>query len=396
MLIGSTDTPGVDVGKLRVTVHHNRFDNVLQRAPRVRFGQVDVYNNYYVATSPNYQYSLGVGVQSAIYAQNNYFRLSGAAGNVIHYWKGTAITAIGSLTPAGPVDLVAAYNAAVVGFADYTLDDAVDELTEPGFEPETDGWLVFDGDRLVGYGSIFGKGEFQVLDMDAVTSDPLVEAYLLGVITRRAQELGAAHGHTSVQLDTGVYRQDSGRRERLESYGYVRGTTFHRMRIDHSGPVAVPEVPAGVTVRRGTPDEQSQREAHAVLVEAFEGQYGFEKRPFEEWRASHEAQSTFDWSGITLLELEGKAVALCECTDAFVEDENCNYIARLAVLEEARGRGLAKYLLRDQFALDAAAGRTGTLLHVDTNNPTPALGLYLAVGMTESLVIDSLRRTVTV
>jgi pectate lyase len=119
MLIGSTDTVGVDVGKLRVTVHHNRFDNVLQRAPRVRFGQVDVYDNYYVATDPNYQYSLGVGVQSSIYAQNNYFKLGAEvpAGNVIHYWKGTAITAIGSLvqTPGRfprPVDLVAAYNAA--------------------------------------------------------------------------------------------------------------------------------------------------------------------------------------------------------------------------------------------------------------------------------------------
>jgi pectate lyase len=109
----------VDVGKLRVTVHHNRFDNVLQRAPRVRFGQVDVYDNYYVATDPGYQYSLGVGVQSSIYAQNNYFKLGAgvAAADVIHYWKGTAITAIGSLvqTPGhspGPVDLVAAYNAA--------------------------------------------------------------------------------------------------------------------------------------------------------------------------------------------------------------------------------------------------------------------------------------------
>jgi hypothetical protein len=35
-----------------------------------------------------------------------------------------------------------------------------------------------------------------------------------------------------------------------------------------------------------------------------------------------------------------------------------------------------------------AAGRTGTILHVDTNNPTPALDLYLSVGMTASLVID--------
>ena len=293
-------------------------------------------------------------------------------------------------------DLVAEYNTTVVGFADYTLDDAVDELTEPGFDPTTDGWLVFDGDRLVGYGSVFGKGEFHVLDMDAVTSDPAVEAYLLSRITQRACELGAAHGHTSVQLDTGVYRLDTARRKRLESHGYARGTTFHRMRIDHRAPVPAPAVPAGVVVRRGTPDEETQRAAHRVLTEAFTGQYGFEVRLFEEWQASHEAQSTFDWPGMTLLEIDGKAVAMRESTDAFVEDENCNYIGRLAVLEEARGQGLAKFLLRDQFALDAAAGRTGTILHVDTNNPTPALGLYLSVGMRESLVIDSLRCTVAI
>jgi pectate lyase len=119
MLIGSTDTAGVDVGKLRVTVHHNRFADVLQRAPRVRYGQVDVYDNYYTATDPDYQYSLGVGVESSIYAQNNYFLLGAQvpAGEVIHYWKGTKITAIGSLVRVpgrlpGPVDLVAAYNTA--------------------------------------------------------------------------------------------------------------------------------------------------------------------------------------------------------------------------------------------------------------------------------------------
>ncbi|WP_030435174.1 polysaccharide lyase family 1 protein [Actinoplanes subtropicus] len=118
MLIGSTDTPGVDVGKLRVTVHHNRFGNVLQRAPRVRFGQVDVYDNLYLGTDSRYQYSLGVGFESSIYAENNYFKLGAdvPAADVIHYWKGTKITAIGSLVQVGnkvqPVDLVAAYNAA--------------------------------------------------------------------------------------------------------------------------------------------------------------------------------------------------------------------------------------------------------------------------------------------
>jgi pectate lyase len=119
MLIGSTDTPGVDVGRLRVTVHHNRFANVLQRAPRVRFGQVDVYDNFYTATDPGYQYSLGAGIESSIYAQNNYFVLGAQApaANVIHYWKGTRITAIGTLVQEQgqwprPVDLVAEYNAA--------------------------------------------------------------------------------------------------------------------------------------------------------------------------------------------------------------------------------------------------------------------------------------------
>ncbi|MFC9692716.1 GNAT family N-acetyltransferase [Kribbella sp. NPDC056951] len=293
-------------------------------------------------------------------------------------------------------ELVRDYTQAVVGFPDYTLDDAVDELTEPGFEPETDGWLVFDGDRLVGYGSVFGKGTSHVLDIDAVTSDPVVEAYLLAQITQRGREMAAAHGHRSFQLDTGVYRLDTTRRERLDAYGFVHGTTFYRMLITHQPPVPAPEPPAGVFVRRGTPDEESQREAHRVAAEAFAGQYGFVVRPFEEWQASHEAQSTFDWSEMTLLEIDGKAVAMREYTNNFAEDENCGYIGRLAVLDEARGKGLAKYLLRDQFALDAAAGRSGTLLHVDTNNPTPALGLYLSVGMTESLVIDSMRLTVDV
>jgi pectate lyase len=117
MLIGSTDNPGADVGKLRVTVHHNRFGNVLQRAPRVRFGQVDVFDNAYTATDDAYAYSFGVGVESSIYAENNFFQVSAdvPAGDLIHYWKGSRITAIGSTVrvgsaPARPVDLVAAYN----------------------------------------------------------------------------------------------------------------------------------------------------------------------------------------------------------------------------------------------------------------------------------------------
>ncbi len=120
MLIGSSDTSTADTGKLRVTLHHNEWQNVGQRSPRVRFGQVDVYDNYYIATTEDtYQYSWGVGVQSAIYAENNFFLLSADVpqGNVVHYWKGTAMTEIGSVVRYGtarptPTSFLAAYNAA--------------------------------------------------------------------------------------------------------------------------------------------------------------------------------------------------------------------------------------------------------------------------------------------
>lgn len=119
MLIGSSNTVGPDVGRLNVTLHHNYFEGTIQRLPRVRFGKVDVYNNYYsLGNAEAFQYALGVGVQSAIYAENNYFALHDGIGpeSVIFDWGGTAITERGSWVRGDrglprPVNLLAEYNA---------------------------------------------------------------------------------------------------------------------------------------------------------------------------------------------------------------------------------------------------------------------------------------------
>lgn len=114
MLIGSTDKPTYDVGKLRVTVHHNEFAGTIQRLPRVRFGQVHVYDNFYdEGNNPDFLYALGVGVSSQIYAQNNSYVLPAGydVGDVIGNYKGTAIHTEGDLVNGQPVDLLAAYNA---------------------------------------------------------------------------------------------------------------------------------------------------------------------------------------------------------------------------------------------------------------------------------------------
>ena len=79
MLIGSSDsgsTANGDVGKLNVTIHHNLFDRLVQRMPRVRFGKVHLYNNYYVV-GDDFSYAWGVGVASQIFAENNFFEVEG-------------------------------------------------------------------------------------------------------------------------------------------------------------------------------------------------------------------------------------------------------------------------------------------------------------------------------
>ena len=118
MLIGSSDNAPADVGKLRVTLHHNQFEGLGQRVPRVRFGQVHIYNNYYrICATPGYGYSWGVGIQSQIYAEQNFFHIDTTAiapARVISRFNGTNIHEAGSLigaTPSRHVELVAEYNA---------------------------------------------------------------------------------------------------------------------------------------------------------------------------------------------------------------------------------------------------------------------------------------------
>ena len=150
MLIGSTDNPsGGDPGRLKVTLHHNLFSGVLQRLPRVRFGQVDLYNNVYRLAESGFEYAWGVGVQSAIYAENNYLVLGEGvdAAEVIHDWGGTALAERGTWVRQGssfarPTSLLTAYN------ADHDVDLGADAgwtptlRAGPVLPAPAAGWLV--------------------------------------------------------------------------------------------------------------------------------------------------------------------------------------------------------------------------------------------------------------
>jgi mycothiol synthase len=290
------------------------------------------------------------------------------------------------------LELVSAHNTKLVGIPDCVLDDVNDQLVEPGMVLDTDTWLVHAADgALVGFGLVYAKGTGEQSDLDIVASGEQVAAWLVERGMARATELAKAGGHERADIHLGFYRADTSMRDVAAAHGFAGATTFQRMRIDHGDTQGTHHelvAPAGVTLRPGPGDEEFRRTAHRVLDESFKDHFGHVPRTFEQWHEAREREASFDWSMITLAYLDSEAVGILLTLDRFVADENCGYVGDIGVLAEARGRGIAKYLLRTAFEADIAAGRAGTILHVDANNVTPALGLYESVGMRSVLVID--------
>ncbi|WP_258395386.1 MULTISPECIES: polysaccharide lyase [Lonsdalea] len=81
ILIGHSDTNGgQDAGKLHVTFYNNLFNQVRERTPRVRFGNVHAFNNVYMgdvkASVYPYLYSFGIGTSGSLLSESNGFNIA--------------------------------------------------------------------------------------------------------------------------------------------------------------------------------------------------------------------------------------------------------------------------------------------------------------------------------
>ncbi|MEU5342032.1 polysaccharide lyase family 1 protein [Streptomyces sp. NPDC020766] len=115
MLIGSSDTDSV--GKLRVSIHHNVWKGITQRAPLARIGQIHLYNNVYDTTTLNGyapKYSLDSRAKAQVVAEHNNWTIpSGAKVAALLSGDGTgSVAGTGNLVNGKSTDLVAAYNSA--------------------------------------------------------------------------------------------------------------------------------------------------------------------------------------------------------------------------------------------------------------------------------------------
>ncbi|MEU6588601.1 polysaccharide lyase family 1 protein [Streptomyces sp. NPDC046881] len=115
MLIGSSDTDST--GRLRVSIHHNVWKGIVQRAPLTRIGQVHLYNNVYDTTTVDGYaplYSINSRAKAQVVAQANYWTVP-SGGKVAKLLSGDgtgSVAGSGNLVNGTVTDLVAAYNAA--------------------------------------------------------------------------------------------------------------------------------------------------------------------------------------------------------------------------------------------------------------------------------------------
>jgi pectate lyase len=71
-LVGTSDSASGDAGKLNVTWHHNWWaDRIVERQPRIRFGQNHLFNNLWTSTGDNY--CVRAGTNAHVLLENNAF-----------------------------------------------------------------------------------------------------------------------------------------------------------------------------------------------------------------------------------------------------------------------------------------------------------------------------------
>lgn len=147
VLIGSGDGKGDrDRGHLQITFHHNLFADTAQRSPRVRFGQVHAYNNYFRGSTvdPDYPmrgerlggsaYFLGVGLESKLVSEYNAFDHTGPGASpdiVLTNFHGHQFRDTGSWYRGRPLDINAVARRKFETAAAKARADAEASGTEP-------------------------------------------------------------------------------------------------------------------------------------------------------------------------------------------------------------------------------------------------------------------------
>jgi ribosomal protein S18 acetylase RimI-like enzyme len=294
--------------------------------------------------------------------------------------------------------LVHASDIAAIGEPDFTADEVRERLTAPHTDLSRDAWLALDTEgAIVGWAYAVndsaGDRDFAEVYVWPGRGRPALRP-LLALLMERVAERGAEFGHDPYTVRAGAIPTERHLIEALTDAGFAFVKQQARMQMPLAGtPTVAPAPPAGVTVREVRHDDDGEMRAfHAVIIEAF-GDTDHGRPGYEDWRPKPGGDTSHSFDEWFVAEVDGRVVGVLESSDIGLADDE-GWVKRLAVLRPHRKGGIGETLLRHAFAVYARKGRRAAGLGVDLANPTEAVRLYEAVGMTALYRADIYETTV--
>jgi mycothiol synthase len=269
-------------------------------------------------------------------------------------------------------------------------EELAQDLGAPHIELGADTRVAVRGDELVGWAYVWNPPARHRLDRAELYGEVApdhrgrgIGRALLGWSVERARDRLAGRTHELPRFIR-IYAYDwlDDRRRLFRRFGFeVVRWHDELLRPLHDLPqVAVPD---GVTLLPW-PDDRDD-ELRTVRNAAFADHWGstvIEPEQWQEFIRGHGARR--DLSVVAVDERTGEVIGLC-VNQAYPEDEAVTgrrdaWIANIATLQPARGRGVASAMIAWSLRAFADDGFTHALLDVDTDNPTGAPQLYRKLG----------------
>ncbi|MFX0538079.1 GNAT family N-acetyltransferase [Ornithinimicrobium sp. Y1847] len=244
-------------------------------------------------------------------------------------------------------------------------------------------------------------------DLPDEIADPLA-AYGFARVEQLGQEVMQRRGLTSTQLDSGAFADDPRQQRWLTEAGYEHVREWWQMvrPVDPQVDDVEPELKEGVQIHRvrrddgvGMPDEEDLRAVHLVLEESFADHFNSYRETFAEFVSRLREDPGHRWDHWWLATVDGEPAGALVATIApgRVDEDgrarpDTSYVEYIGVHRRARGRGVAKGLLRTVISDAAARGRASVGLEVDADSPTGADQLYTSLGWRTTYVTQSWHR----
>jgi mycothiol synthase len=279
-----------------------------------------------------------------------------------------------------------------------TLDDMGREMADPNYYPDTDCFLAWHdapspagGKRLVGYADLFfRKGDEHSTFYTWGIVHPEwrrrgLGTRLMEAVIRRARERLSEVAHGPVYFQGNGYDRETDRRALFASLGMEPVRYFVNMARPLNGNLPLVELPAGYRLRRYDPERDIET-VWRVINTAFRDHWGAADVPFEEFvefriKVPHfrpelvvvaEDETSGEMAGVCFNKIDPEWIAYTGRKEG--------YVGTLAVLRDARRRGLGTALLAETMHLLRREGMEGVHLHADAENVTGAVRIYERLG----------------